>query len=132
MLKAINDQFNAKKNSLQADQFIAESALDVEEILPGSEEEIDDLVDVDSVPDEIYKKVDSALEKLLADKGYDDTEVEELIDEDDDIDDEEIDIAIDEAVGDEAWEDDESIGHPDVDDQDDDPDDHEQPEFDPE
>ena len=132
MLKAINDQFNAKKNSLQADQFIVETTLDVEEVLPGSEEEIDDLVDVDSVPDEIYKKVDSALEKLLTDKGYDDTEVEELIDEDDDIDDEEIDVAIDEAVGDEAWEDDESIGHPDTDEQNDDPDDHEQPEFDPE
>lgn len=129
MLKAINEQFNAKKNGIAADQAIAESVLDVEEILPGSEEEIDDLVDVDSVPDDVYKKVDSALDKLLADKGYDDTEVEELLDEDDDIDEDEIEVAIDEAVGDDAWEDPEGMGHPNVNKK---TNEKEQPEFDPE
>ena len=88
MLGKINDAFNAKKAAAANDRFIAEAAMDVEEILPGSDEEMEDLVDTDSVPDEVYRKVDAALEKLISDEKYDDTEVEELID-DDDVDDSE-------------------------------------------
>lgn len=112
MLNGINRQFNAAKKTAAEDQFIAESVLAVDEVIPGSEEEFDDLVDVDSVPDDVYKKVDKALDDLIGDENYDDTEVEELVD-DDDIDDEELDAVIDEACN--AWYDNEGINHPNTD-----------------
>lgn len=80
MLGDINKKFNEEKKRAAEDQFIGEAAMDVEEVIPGSEEEIDDIVDADSVPDETYKKVDKALDDLLSKEGYDDTEVEELVD----------------------------------------------------
>lgn len=112
MLNGINRQFNAAKKTAAEDQFIAESVLAVDEVIPGSEEEFDDLVDVDSVPDDVYKKVDKALDDLIGDENYDDTEVEELVD-DDDIGDEELDAVIDEACN--AWYDNEGINHPNTD-----------------
>ena len=51
MLKSINEEFNRAKQNVADDAFILEAVLDTEEVLPGSEEEIDDVVDADSVPD---------------------------------------------------------------------------------
>lgn len=105
MFAAINAQFNAQKSKAKDDQFIMESVLDVEEVLPGSEEEIDDEIDVDSVPNDVYQKVDKALDDMISSGEYDDTEAEELID-DDDLDDmedsPEIEAIITEAVA--LWE----------------------------
>lgn len=102
MLGAINDRFNAKKNRIREDHFIGEAAMEVEEILPGSEDEMDDLVDSDSVPDNVYNKIDAALDKLIDDPEYDDTEVEELVDDDGTgdtgISDAEIDAVLDECA----------------------------------
>ena len=114
MLEAINKGINAAKQSEKDHELISESVLDVDEVIPGSEEEIDDIIDVDSVPDEVYKRVDDALDKLIAREGYDDTDVEEMMEED--IDDEdgpsdaEIEAVVNEAAN--AWVDDEGIGHP--------------------
>lgn len=115
MFSTINKELTRKRNNLKAREFITESVLGVDEVLPGSEEEFDDIVDVDSVPDEVYKKIDDALEKIVSDPNYDDTEADELLDDDiddDDIDDATINAIIDEAAN--AWYDDENIGHPDV------------------
>lgn len=139
MLKSINDAYNASKNSIRADQAIVESVVeDDEEILPGSDEEIDDVVDVDSIPDQIYRQVDSALDKLIGNGDIGDEEIEELLDSDEDVDEDSVsDAQIDAMiVGDEApanakqlteaafkviseaankWYDDENIGHPNTD-----------------
>ena len=114
MFGAINNEFNRKKRALSNDELIAESVLSVDEVIPGSEDEIDDQIDVDSVPDEVYRKIDSELDKIIDDPNYDDTEAEELLDGDDeDISDEDLDAIIDEACN-KCWYDDENLGHPDT------------------
>lgn len=115
MLSGVNAQYRNKLANTKNNAFIVESVLDVDEVMPGSDEELDDLIDVESIPPEVYEKVDQALDKLIGDDGIDDDEIEELIDDDDDLDDEafeELDAVINEASN--AWYDDEGIGHPDL------------------
>lgn len=106
MFDSINAAFNGAKNDIAEHNFIVESVLDVEEVLPGSEEEMDDEVDVDSVPDDVYAKIDKVIDKYVTSDKYDDTEAEEYVDEDDyedvDIPDEEINAIVTEAVS--LWE----------------------------
>ena len=85
MFEAINEQFSRQKRAATEDEFIAESVLDVDEVLPGSEDEMDDQVDSDSVPDDVINKIDAELEKMVSAPDYVDTEAEELVDDDDDI-----------------------------------------------
>lgn len=116
MFSTINEAFNREKRREHDELLIVESVLGVDEVLPGSDEELDDVVDADSVPEEVYKKVDAELDRIVGDPNYDDTSAEELVD-DDDIDDNEIDAIIDEAacnMADTFWYDDERIGHPNV------------------
>lgn len=110
MFSAINEQFTREKKKRSDDDLIAESVLEVEEVLPGSDEELDDTVDPDSVPEDVYKRLDAELDKIVSDPNYDDDEVEEMIDGDDEISDEEIDAVITEACN--CWLDDNGIGHP--------------------
>lgn len=106
MFDSINAAFNGAKNDIAEHNFIVESVLDVEEVLPGSEEEMDDEVDVDSVPDDVYAKIDKVIDKYVSSDKYDDTEAEEYVDDDDyedeDIPDEEINAIVSEAVS--LWE----------------------------
>lgn len=106
MFDSINAAFNRAKNDIAEHNFIVESVLDVEEVLPGSEEEMDDEVDVDSVPDDVYAKIDKVIDKYVSSDKYDDTEAEELVDDDDyedvDVSDEEINAIVSEAVS--LWE----------------------------
>ena len=106
MFDSINAAFNRAKNDIAEHNFIVESVLDVEEVLPGSEEEMDDEVDVDSVPDDVYAKIDKVIDKYVSSNKYDDTEAEELVDDDDyedvDVSDEEINAIVSEAVS--LWE----------------------------
>lgn len=102
MLEAINKQYNDEKKNASEEQLIIESVLEVEDVVPGSEEEMDDVVDVDSVPDDVYTKVDQALDKLISDKDYDDVEADELLDDDmdeDEVSDADLEAIMDEAVG---------------------------------
>lgn len=106
MFGSINSQFQAAKASRAANESIYESVMGVDEILPGSEEELEDVTDVGSVPDSAYKKVDALLDKIVDDPNYDDTEAEELVDDDFDeneIDDAEFNAVMDEACNDPAW-----------------------------
>lgn len=122
MFDSINAAFNRAKNDIAEHNFIVESVLDVEEVLPGSEEEMDDEVDVDSVPDDVYAKIDKVIDKYVSSDKYDDTEAEELVDDDDyedvDVSDEEINAIVSEAVS--LWE---SCDEDDSDDDDDEEDD---------
>lgn len=107
MLGDINKAFDKKKADAANDQFITESVLE-DDLL----DDLEDGVDSDSIPDEVMKRVDSELDKIIGDTGdLDDDEIEEMVD-DEDIDDEEIEIALTEAAG-KFWTDDENIGHPD-------------------
>ena len=125
MFDSINAAFNRAKNDIAEHNFIVESVLDVEEVLPGSEEEMDDEVDVDSVPDDVYAKIDKVIDKYVSSDKYDDTEAEELMDDDDyedvDVSDEEINAIVSEAVS--LWE---SFDEDDYDDDDDEKDDDEE------
>ena len=108
MLQGVNNAFNSGKRAAREDQFILESVLGEDDILNEMDDDMDDIVDVDSVPNEVMSKVDAALDKIIG-NGIDDEEIDEMLD--DDIEDEDsIDIAITEACG--AWYDDEAIGHP--------------------
>ena len=108
MLQGVNNAFNSAKRAAREDQFILESGLGEDDILNEMDDDMDDIVDVDSVPNEVMSKVDAALDKIIG-NGIDDEEIDEMLD--DDIEDEDsIDIAITEACG--AWYDDEAIGHP--------------------
>lgn len=127
MFDSINRSFSKEKADRKNHEFIMESVLDTEEVLPGSEDEMDDEVDVDSVPTDVYKKIDKSLDDMIQNGEYDDTEVEEMVD--DDIPDEEIEAVITEAV--EEWEseeedDDESEEDEDLEDEEDDDDDEEE------
>ena len=111
MFASINQEFNRAKSLRRENRFLVESVLGVDEVLPGSDDELDDVVDSDSVPEDVYKKLDAELDKIVEDPNYDDTEVDEMLD-DEDIPDEEIEALIDETCN--AWTDDPDIGHPDL------------------
>ena len=104
MFASVNKKYEQARRDKKNDEFIAESVMDVGEVSPGSDEEMDDVVDTDSVPDEAYKKLDAELDKLVSDPNYDDTEAEEMADgddddfDDDDISDEDLEVAISECV----------------------------------
>ena len=112
MFKSINEAFNKRKADILSRERLLESVLEVEEVMPGSEDEMDDVIDADSVPDDVYKKLDAELDKIVDDPNYDDSEIEEMIDDDDEVSDEEIEAIMDEACN--AWYDDNGIGHPDT------------------
>ena len=98
MFGEINRRFNKAKRDAEENRFIIESTLEVEEVLPGSEDEFDDEVDVDSVPEDVYKEIDKKLDELISKGDYDDEEIEEMVDEDDDLDDDDFDIKVEEVV----------------------------------
>ena len=52
MFASLNKQFTAMKRAAADRSFIVESVLGVDEVLPGSDEEIGDQIDVDSVPED--------------------------------------------------------------------------------
>lgn len=101
MFSSVTKAYNAARKKLANDKFIVEAVVDVDEVLPGSDEEIDDQIDTDSVPDEAYRKIDAELDKLVSNPDYDDTEVEELSDDDEfdenEVSDAELDAIVDEA-----------------------------------
>lgn len=104
MFNTINRRFRAEKLSLKDRHTILEGVLGVEEVLPGSDEEMENNVDVDSVPEDAYKKLDAALDKIVEDPNYDDSEADELASDDfdeDEVSDEELDAIIDETCS--SW-----------------------------
>lgn len=128
MLDSINQKFNQEKSDRKNNKFIVESVVSDDDVVT---DEVEAAVDDESVPDHVYNKLDKELDKIVDGMSEDDdVEIEDLIDDDDDdIDDEDedtqiqkyftdpeanalINAALSEATT--AWQDDESIGHPDV------------------
>ena len=107
MLGDLNKAFDSAKANIKNNQFIVESVTDDDAMV---EEMVEEDVDSDSIPDDVYAKIDKAIDGVIGKDDDDYEDAEDLLD-DDDIDDEEIDIAIDEAAN--AWYDNEKIGHPD-------------------
>lgn len=85
MLPGINDLYLKMKEDQANHRFIVESVVSTDETIPGSDEEFEDIVDADSVPDDVYAAIDKALDKFVDDPDYDDTEAEELVDDDDEM-----------------------------------------------
>lgn len=133
MLESVNRRFMGERRRKTDNDFILEAALDVEEVIPGSDDEVNDIVDPDSVPDDVYKKIDKALDDIIDKDDYDDADAAELVDDDVDDDDESDSIVIDDIITEQAgaWLDCEDMGHPDQD-RGDGCDDLEQPEYDAE
>ena len=105
MFDSINAAYLDRRKAIKDNSFILESVLEVEETLPGSEEELEDITDPDSVPEDVYKALDKELDRIVSDPNYDDTEAAELMDDDvdeDEIDDSVLDAIVDEAA--EVWE----------------------------
>ena len=87
MFKAINDGFIAMKRDLHAHRFITEAVTEddeiVEELTGGDDGDYEDMIDTDSIPDELYDKIDAELDKIVTNPDYDDDEVEEMADDND-------------------------------------------------
>lgn len=97
MFGDINRRVNKMKNDAREHAFMMESVLDTDEVLPGSEDEMEDEVDIDSVPDDVIAAVDKYLDTVVNKPDYDDEEIEETLDDDDedlDLDDAEIDVVV--------------------------------------
>ena len=94
MFRNLNEAYLAAKREDQDNRFIMEAVLDVEETLPGSDTEMDDITDVDSVPEDVYAALDKELDRIVSDPNYDDTEIGEMVD--DDFDEDEITQSLDE------------------------------------
>lgn len=136
MFDTVNEAFAREKRRIHDDDLIVESVLGTTDVMEESDDEMEDVVDVDSIPSDVYQKVDAELDRIVSSGEYDDTSVEEMVDGE--AQGEEIDVIIDEAATEmekTMWEDDENIGHPDKDrrnERGDKKDCHCQPEFEPE
>lgn len=120
MFESINRGYMSAKRHLKDEQFIMEAATEEME-----DEIVDvddaDTIDTDSVPTEVYKKIDKQLDAIVNDPNYDDDEAEEMVDDDDDdVGDNEVGVVVDEAVNSwnngRYWYDDEGLGHPNLND----------------
>ena len=119
MLGEINTAFNSARANKRNDQFIIESVLCeadelvVQSVIPGSDEELDDVIDVDSISDADYQKLDRAMEEIIG-EGLDDDEIDELLDGDDEDDMDERFNALNALIEETAnlWYDDENLRHP--------------------
>lgn len=101
MFPTINAEYTAAKRADADNALILESVLGDDETLPGSDEEFEEIVDPDSVPADVYARIDKELDRIVSDPSYDDTEAEEMLEDDfdvDDISDAEIDAIMDEAI----------------------------------
>ena len=101
MFGRINRMYLDRKQSIRDRRFINETAAEMADPIPGDEGDegdLDELIDVDSIPEEYYNKIDRALDKIVNDEDYDDTELEEMLDDGVSGDTEEIDIDDDTAL----------------------------------
>lgn len=69
-----------KCNNQKAHMAILESVSIDETIMEDDEE---DIVDPDSIPKDVVKKIDAQLDSIITSSDYDDTDLEAMIDEDD-------------------------------------------------
>ena len=94
MFEGISREYNQKNADQYNERLILESVVEDDEIDLLDTISADDEVDTDSVPSDAYKRLDKVLDSIVSSEKYDDTEIEELIDDDDDLD-EAVNAAID-------------------------------------
>ena len=94
MFEGISREYNQKNADQYNDRLILESVVEDDEIDLLDTISADDEVDTDSVPSDAYKRLDKVLDSIVSSEKYDDTEIEELIDDDDELD-EAVNAAID-------------------------------------
>lgn len=94
MFEGISREYNQKTADQYNERLILESVVEDDEIDLLDTISADDEVDTDSVPSDAYKRLDKVLDSIVSSEKYDDTEIEELIDDDDELD-EAVNAAID-------------------------------------
>ena len=94
MFEGISREYNQKNADQYNERLILESVVEDDEIDLLDTISADDEVDTDSVPSDPYKRLDKVLDSIVSSEKYDDTEIEELIDDDDELD-EAVNAAID-------------------------------------
>ena len=94
MFEGISREYNQKNADQYNERLILESVVEDDEIDLVDTISADDEVDTDSVPCDAYKRLDKVLDSIVGSEKYDDTEIEELIDDDDELD-EAVNAAID-------------------------------------
>lgn len=94
MFEGISREYNQKNADQYNERLILESVVEDDEIDLLDTISADDEVDTDSVPSDAYKRLDKVLDSIVSSEKYDDTEIEELIDDDDELD-EAVNAAID-------------------------------------
>lgn len=94
MFEGISRKYNQKNSDQYNERLILESVVEDDEIDLLDTISADDEVDTDSVPSDAYKRLDKVLDSIVSSEKYDDTEIEELIDDDDELD-EAVNAAID-------------------------------------
>ena len=81
MFDFYSSKYRPEKQKNSDLQFIFESVLEEDPMDP--EADIDDTIDTDSIPPEVMSKINKEIDRLISDKDYDDSEIDELLDEDD-------------------------------------------------
>lgn len=94
MFEGISREYNQKNADQYNERLILESVVEDDEIDLLDTISADEEVDTDSVPSDAYKRLDKVLDSIVGSEKYDDTEIEELIDDDDELD-EAVNAAID-------------------------------------
>lgn len=94
MFEGISREYNQKNADQYNERLILESVVEDDEIDLLDTISADDEIDTDSVPSDAYKRLDKVLDSIVSSEKYDDTEIEELIDDDDELD-EAVNAAID-------------------------------------
>ena len=91
----LSDLYESRLKFKNAMKFIVESVVADDNF---EDEEDDELIDVESVPDDVMERIDKQLDAIVSKENYDDAELEELVDEDDEDEDEAIPIIVEESV----------------------------------
>lgn len=86
MFEGISREFNQKNSDQYNERLILESVVEDDEIDLLDTISADDEVDTDSIPSDAYNRLDKVLDSIVSSEKYDDTEIEELIDDDDELD----------------------------------------------
>jgi len=94
MFEGISREYNQKNSDQYNERLILESVVEDDEIDLLDTISADDEVDTDSIPSDAYNRLDKVLDSIVSSEKYDDTEIEELIDDDDELD-EAVNAAID-------------------------------------
>ena len=86
MFEGISREFNQKNSDQYNERLILESVVEDDEIDLLDAISADDEVDTDSIPSDAYNRLDKVLDSIVSSEKYDETELEELIDDDDELD----------------------------------------------